>query len=311
METLEFIRKERKLNYIFYSALFMACLMTFSCSEKKTPGGIKYKMIRKGDGAEPVFGQFLVMNMDLKDSKDSIWFTSKEYGDPVVIPVPDASMINDDGEYGVFKAMTKGDSVYFQLPARIVFAKTRRSPVPKNVDPNSLFSFNVGLKDVWTQEQVNDFQQHMLEQNEKHRAKNDSSAIAKYLQAKGINALSTPSGLRYVVKKEGRGERAASGKTAYVNYAGYLLEGSLFDTNIELVAKENKYDNGGRYRPYPVVVNTGGVIRGWDQMLLLMNKGMGVTVYVPSALAYGGQSPGRGIPANAILVFDLEVVDIK
>jgi FKBP-type peptidyl-prolyl cis-trans isomerase len=88
------------------------------------------------------------------------------------------------------------------------------------------------------------------------------------------------------------------------------LNGNLFDTNIESVAKANNYDNGGRYNPYPVVVNTGSVIRGWDEMLQLMNKGMKVTAYIPSVLAYGSQGNG-GIPPNSVLVFDMEVVDIK
>ena len=304
------VKEESKIYRACY-LLIGLCMLLFSCTEKETPGGVKYTVIRKGDGVEPEFGKYMAMYLELKDSSDSIWFSTKTDGYPVVLSVPDASMVEDEGEYGVFKALTKGDSVTFQLPARIVFLKTRKRAVPDNVNPLSLFTFNVGLKDVWGEDRVSEFQQRILLESERKRAKGDSTTIASYINEKELTATQTPSGIFYIVRKEGKGENATSGRTAYVNYAGYLLNGNLFDTNIESIAKENNYDNGGRYNPYPVVVNTGSVIRGWDEILQLMNKGMKVTAYIPSALAYGSQSPGPGIPPNSILVFDMEVIDIK
>ncbi len=293
-----------------YCLLAFVCLFNMACSQK-TPGGVKYEVHKKGDGKEQEFGQFLVMNMQLKDSKDSVWFTSKDLGNPVVIPVPDASMEKDEGEYGVFKVLTKGDSVSFQLPALTVFTKTRRKPVPKNVDPNSLFKFNIGLRHIWSQQQVQEFQSKLRRENQLEQVKRDSTTIANYLNEKGVEAKSTVSGLRYVVEKEGNGEFATAGKTAYVHYAGFLLNGKLFDTSLAGVAKKFNFNNGGKNTPYPVVVNTGGVIPGWDEMLMLMNKGMKVRVYIPSALGYGQQGNGPEIPGNSILVFDMEVMDIK
>ena len=312
-----------------YVLLISTVLVATSCSEKKSPGGVKYKVHRKGDGKEVAFGQFLVMNMELKDSKDSVWFSSKEMGSPVIIPKPDASMEKDDGEYGVFKILTKGDSVSFQLPAETMFTKTRKRPVPANVDPKSLFSFNVGIRDTWTKEQVDAFQQKMMAENQLKQQKmadslqreqqkmtdiirvQEMEALNTYLKQKRIVAQGSPSGIRYVVKKKGTGKFAAAGQTALVHYAGYSLNGKLFDTSIASVAKENNFDNQGSNEPYPVVVSTGNVIQGWHLMLALMNKGMQVTVYIPSSLGYGQQGNGPAIPPNTILVFDMELVDIK
>jgi len=312
MKSTLIIGMRRNEKYLLYSILALACMMATSCAEKETPGGVKYTLLKKGDGVEPQLGQFLVMNMMLKDSKDSVWFDSKSTGNPVLMPVPDASMANNEGEQGVFKAMTKGDSVSFKLPASIIFLKTRGRPVPKNIDPATLFQFNVCLKDVWNQEQTNKFQEKVMEESERLRAKNDLEKISNYLAEKNIkNAVYDSSGIIYTVKKEGKGEKAKPGQIAYIHYAGYLLDGTIFDTSMASVAKEKNFNNGGRNEPYAVVVNTGGVIRGWDEMIMLMNKGMQVTVYIPSALAYGSQSQGRTIPPNAILVFDMELVDIK
>lgn len=290
---------------------FVFSLALISCSEKKTPGGVQYTVLRKGDGKEPEFGKYLAMYIELKDAKDSIWFSTKSNGYPVVLGVPDASMEKDDGEFGVFKQLTKGDSVTFQVPARLVFLKARKRPVPPKVDPLSLFTFHVGVKDVWGEEQANQFQERILLESERKRASADSTVIATYLSENKISATYALPGIFYVVQKEGKGEKASAGKTAYVSYEGHVLNGNFFDTNIESVAKANKYDNGGRYSPYPVVVGTESVIRGWDEMLQLMNKGMKVTLYVPPSLGYGARSMGPNIPPNSILVFDMEVVDIK
>jgi len=293
-----------------YLFLVIVCLMAASCSEKETAGGVKYKVLKKGDGKEIDFGQFLVMNFTLKDSKDSLWFSSKP-DLPVIIPYPDGSMDKSETEYSVFRILTKGDSVSFQLTAQTVFTKSMRAPVPKNIDSTSLLTFNVGVRDLWSQQQVDEFQKRMELKRQREITKKDSTTISAFLNEKGIVALSTASGLRYVVKKEGKGPLATTGKMADVHYAGYLLNGKLFDTSWAKVAKENNFNNGNRNEPYPVVVNTGSVIPGWDEMLLLMNKGMKVTVYIPSALAYGERSPGREIPPGSVLVFDMEVMDIK
>ena len=111
------------MKLVSYCFVAVVCLLTVSCSEKETPGGVKYKSFRTGDGKAPALGQFLILNMELKDSKDSIWFSSAQAGSPVIIPVPDASMEKDPGEYGVFKALTKGDSVFFELSAMSLFSK--------------------------------------------------------------------------------------------------------------------------------------------------------------------------------------------
>jgi FKBP-type peptidyl-prolyl cis-trans isomerase len=96
-----------------------------------------------------------------------------------------------------------------------------------------------------------------------------------------------------------------------VDYAGYLLSGKYFDTSIEPLAKEKGlYQQGRGYAPYEFRLG-GGVIDGWTEMIKLMNKGTKVTVYIPSSLAYGPQRRDDVIIENSILVFDMELVDVK
>ena len=289
----------------------LAAIILFlaSCSEKETPGGVKYTVLKKGDGNEVAAGTYLMIHMIMKNHKDSLLFDTYVDDRPLLMPMPDGSMDKDPGEYGVFKVLTKGDCVSFKLTAQTVFSSRRRA-IPKDIDPAGLFSFVVQLKETFTKEQAQQYQDEKLKEMERKSFKTDSTLIANHLKEKGLEALGTPSGLRYTIQKEGKGENAVAGKTAFVHYAGYTLDGKLFDTSIASVAKANNFQNGAADKPYPVTVNTGSVIQGWDEMLQLMNKGMKVRVYIPSNLAYGPQGNGP-IPPSAVLIFDMEVIDIK
>ncbi|WP_165941919.1 FKBP-type peptidyl-prolyl cis-trans isomerase [Cardinium endosymbiont of Culicoides punctatus] len=96
-----------------------------------------------------------------------------------------------------------------------------------------------------------------------------------------------------------------------MHYIGRLLDGTVFDTSIIDVAKENNMYNPQRdYQPFVFQVGTGNVIPGWDEGLLLLKKNEKARFFIPSTLAYGDQSIGNVIPANSVLIFEVEVVDV-
>ncbi len=109
----------------------------------------------------------------------------------------------------------------------------------------------------------------------------------------------TTTGLRYVVKKEGEGEKPQKGDLVKVHYTGRLLtDGKKFDSSVD------------RGQPIEFKVGTGQVIPGWDQALIHMHKGEKRILIIPPELGYG--EAGRGpIPPNAWMVFDVELIDFK
>jgi cyclophilin family peptidyl-prolyl cis-trans isomerase len=113
------------------------------------------------------------------------------------------------------------------------------------------------------------------------------------------DAITTPSGLKYVVEKEGSGDiTPQTGQNVTVHYTGKLMDGKKFDSS---------YDRG---KPIDFSVGKGQVIKGWDEALLGMKKGEKRTLIIPSNLGYGPS--GRGpIPPNATMIFDVELVDFK
>ena len=110
----------------------------------------------------------------------------------------------------------------------------------------------------------------------------------------------TASGIRYIIQRQGSGDKPASGKTVRVNYEGRLLSGTVFD------------DSSLRGRPLEFQVGTGRVIQGWDETVLDMRPGEKRLVIIPPELAYGDQAVGNGvIPANSFLIFEMELVSIQ
>ncbi len=294
-------------------------LIAMACSnEQETSSGQKFTVLRKGDGVKLDSGKFLVLNMVFKDGKDSVWNDTRKNGVPAVIQVQSPAP-QGDGVLEAIMMMTKGDSVTFKVQAKTLFEKTFHDRIPPKVDSTSVFTFNIGLKDVLNREQLQALQSELVakqnadyEKKQKEQLSKDVEMIDKYLAEKGVTAEKTESGLRYVIVKAGKGEKAVAGQTASINYTGRLLNGTYFDSSIESVARANNaYQEGRPYGPYDVTVDQSQVIAGWHEVIKLMNKGSKVTVYIPSPLAYGTQRRSEEIVENSILVFDMEMADLK
>ncbi|MCU0446517.1 MAG: FKBP-type peptidyl-prolyl cis-trans isomerase [Microscillaceae bacterium] len=147
------------------------------------------------------------------------------------------------------------------------------------------------------------------EEQAKKQKETDKKLIADYAQKKKIKPTITASGLNYVITQEGSGETPKPNDVVKVNYVGKLLDGKVFDTSYEKEAKAaNVYNKSREYKPLEFPLGTGSVIRGWDEGIALLKKGGKATLIIPSEIAYGQQNLGT-IPANSVLVFEVELVD--
>lgn len=300
-------------------ALLFVSLFVAACSgSKETPSGYKFNVVRKGDGVKIDSGKFVVMNLLFMDGKDSVWNDSKKNGFPAVIQMQ-GTVPKGDAVLEVIKMMSKGDSVVFKVSAKKLFENTFRQPLPFSVDSASTFTFQIGLSAVLNQEEMNKLQTELIaKQNEKMlqdqkvQLEKDITAIDDFLKAKNVTAQTTTSGLRYIITKPGIGENAKAGQQVKIDYLGYLLNGKYFDTSIESEAKRNNILTQGRsYSPLELTVGAQQVIPGWEEAIQLMNKGSKMTVYIPSTLAYGNQRRGEVIAENSVLVFDMELIEVK
>jgi len=120
----------------------------------------------------------------------------------------------------------------------------------------------------------------------------DIDLIETYLADNNLVAESTPSGLYYIINEEGNGNHPTINDVVSVNYKGYFLDGQVFDQT-----------TGN-----PAIFPLGNVIAGWQEGIQLFKKGGNGILLIPSQLAYGS-NPRTGIPANSVLVFDVELVN--
>ena len=125
----------------------------------------------------------------------------------------------------------------------------------------------------------------------------------------------TASGLIYNIVQKGAGAKPADGATVYINYAGYLEDGSLFDSCKEDVAKtcgkfdQNKATQNG-YQPFPFQAGKkDGLIPGFIEGVEQMAIGDKAVIFIPSKLGYGERGAGGVIPPNANIIFEIELTD--
>jgi FKBP-type peptidyl-prolyl cis-trans isomerase FkpA len=116
----------------------------------------------------------------------------------------------------------------------------------------------------------------------------------------------TQSGLSITDNTVGTGALAVQGKNAVVHYTGWLYDptapqskGTKFDSSVD------------RGEPFTFMIGAGRVIRGWDEGVAGMKVGGKRTLIIPSELGYGARGAGGVIPPNAVLVFDVELLDLR
>lgn len=114
--------------------------------------------------------------------------------------------------------------------------------------------------------------------------------------------MPTESATQLSMKDEvvGTGATAEAGDTVTVNYVGALTDGTVFD------ASANHGSSG-----FTFTLGAGQVIKGWDEGIVGMKVGGKRVLVIPASLAYGDQAVGNVIPANATLVFEVELLNVQ
>ena len=139
-------------------------------------------------------------------------------------------------------------------------------------------------------------------------------AEAEKMKALTEGAESTASGLYYKVLEKGNGVKPTNGQMVQIHYAGYLPDGSLFDSSIkEIAQKHGKYDQRREpYGPFEIPYGpTARVIEGWKEGIALMSVGDKFKLIIPPSMGYGERGYPPVIPENSWLIFDVELVGIK
>lgn len=166
--------------------------------------------------------------------------------------------------------VNRGSKVRVILPSYLAYGKNGTGVVPSN---------EVIISDITTDVLPTQWQV-------------DDKRIVDFLAAKGLTATKSPIRVYYIVKTPGTGASVDISSTITVKYTGRTLNGNVFDTS------------GENTLATPLV----SLIKGWE-VLLGMQKGAKVRIFVPSDLGYG-LSAQTNIPGSSVLDFDIELVDV-
>jgi hypothetical protein len=107
------------------------------------------------------------------------------------------------------------------------------------------------------------------------------------------------SGLGIKILKEGEGPIPQKGQKVQVHYTGLLADGMKFDSSVD------------RGTPFSFTVGRGQVIKGWDEALMKIKQGTKALIKIPPELGYGKRGAGGVIPPDAILYFEIELLEIE
>ncbi|MBP8726318.1 MAG: FKBP-type peptidyl-prolyl cis-trans isomerase [Saprospiraceae bacterium] len=278
--------------------------VSVSCSKKQqlTLSGFEFDLINDAPGEVVKEGDYLYFRYHIKDG-DSTLYSSVREMDVIRFKLPKVEKQPLEKAQPIFEAlslMSPGDSaiVYQML--------TEDMKKGFNLPNTEKIALHVSLID---KKDDAGFQQDM--EIEKRAAAERAEAIkgeanevikkanevlAQYKAGKLDASLTkTESGLKYIVHEMGTGPKAESGRSVSVHYYGMLTDGTRFD------------DSWSRGSEFLFNLGRGEVIPGWDEGVSYLPEGSKATLFVPAALAYGAEGAPPTIPANAELVFYIEV----
>ncbi len=264
--------------------------------------GYAYKFVDNPEGRSAEQGDFMMIDLKSVYGEDSLLierFAEDGFGLDPLRGTP-------ENLKEILALCQEGDSVHVKM-SLMDYARLTRMPVSRSMDTTKSVVMQMRIVEV-------DNEASIIERRKLAQMAKDKEIIQNYLAEKGLEGEESPDGIFHVVVEEGKGPKPVNGQRVAVNYVLRLTDGTLIDTSYEEVARaEGQFDQRRMpYRPYEFLVGNDNVVQGWHLGIPLVNEGGKGTLLLPSSLGYASNvRPGDPIPPNAVLVFDVEVVEIK
>jgi len=207
-----------------------------------------------------------------------------------------------DGGYTIFGKVVTGQDVVDAIQQNDVIEKVEIVRVGKEAKKfDAPKTFTSSIEKIKKEEEL-----------KKQQAETLKTETKKMFDTYEAQAASLPSGVKVYVAEKGAGIKPKEGENVSFDYAGYLADGTLFDTGIETLAEKHgilnpQRKNTNAYQPLNYTFGEkGNFIQGMTEGLLQLNKGDKAYIFIPYQLGYGERAMGP-IPANSNLVFYVDV----
>jgi len=275
----------KSILLLLITSFFIAsCGSDFETSD----AGIKYRVLSHDDNERKIeAGEMLLVNLKMTGEKsDSLLLETFKDNTPRYIPSDEPVLKS------VFAMLSKNDSVEIIVNADTLFQKSFGVEKPESMKNEENVKFIIKIVDIFSKSELKEKSQEQVGQ----LSAKDSVSLSNYV-ATLKDVKTTPSGLMYIVEKEGTGKQAAKGDKVSMKYRGYFVNGETFDENLNR-------------EPLDFVLGLGQVIPGWEEGVSLMKEGAKYKLIIPWQLAYGERGSGPILPCTS-LIFDVELLKIS
>jgi FKBP-type peptidyl-prolyl cis-trans isomerase FkpA len=300
-------------------ALISAALIGNSAcnsNDFKKTNGISYKIVKDAPGKNAKIGDIIEFNFSVKvdtlPGQTLVIVDSRKQGKPQMARV---DTIRQGGDFqAVFPHLSVGDSAIVEVLCDTILKTVppnAMGQVPSWLKKGNKVHITVAVVSIKTMEEYKKemtdkqaAQQSEMKAKAERQLPIDDKTLQDYFAKNNIKAQKTSSGLYYTIQKPGSGPQITAGQMVSMMYTGKTLDGKAFDSNVDTSIGHHGKD------PLTFSVGAHQMIPGVDEGASLLKKGAKATLYLVSPLGYGENAPAN-IGPNQILVFDVEITDVK
>lgn len=248
----------------------------------------------KGKGRAPRDGEILKINFSFVTLQGDtlLDFFNRE---PVTVIYGDSYL--GEGFTEAMRYVPEGGEGHFVIPSSLAFDS---EGLEDYIEPYTSFFLNVKNIDIMTVDEYEEEEKKLKDAEEtenQRRLAEEPANMAKFIKEHDVNVAPSETGVYYLEIKTGTGDKPEEGDMVSVYYNMYNIADKLVDSNYGI-------------EPLSFVYGSGEMVPGIDEAMGKMRVGGKATIIVPSAMGFGDIAVDKDLPANSIVVFDLELVEV-
>lgn len=249
----------------------------------------------KGKGRAPREAEILKISFSFitLDGDTLLNFFDRE---PVTVIYGDSYL--GEGFTEAMRYVPEGGEGHFVIPSSLAFGS---EGLEDYIEPYTSFFLNVKNFDIMTIDEYEAEEKRLKETEEAEnlkRLEEEPANMVKFIKDHNVNVAPSETGVYYLEIETGTGDMPEEGDLVSIYYNMYNTADKLIDSNYEM-------------EPLSFVYRGGEMVPGIDEAVGKMRVGGKATVIVPSAMGFGDIAVDKDLPANSIVIFDLELVDVQ
>lgn len=288
-------------------SVLVCCVLMFTAFSqvRETETGLKHEFFIRGNKGTFKIGDLVTLNMLVKSSTGKEIRNSWNEGKPLLFPTRLSSF--DADIYEAVRLMSIGDSAKFWVNADSMYLKIFKKEMPEEVKPGTDLEVVIKTYKARSQKEYKDEQSDFYTSNLKEdkvivdkRMATEDLKIKEYIKSSGFDYKKTASGAYYAITDLNGGKQLPKDGNAVVfSYVGQFMDGTVFESTEKDIGHAINFTLGRN-----------SVIKGWEEVFPNIPKGARARMVIPSHLGYGNIAKDEKIPANSILIFDVQLVAI-